>query len=341
MPIDPKEIKWDKPEGSSPSAKPPKNIQWDSDPWYHTDGMKKMLGNAARTAELMGKVYPGLETAANVITSAYGVPISGLVGIASLPFGLDTANNAIEAVQKYLVYTPNTAEGQELTNTAMWPIEKVEQGAKYVGGKIAETGRPNLAAAVDTAITASPALLGAKGYKPTKAAKKMSRTIDKGINKAVRPSVVKKEMYSQQQKYMKNARTAVDEIIRNKNDLVLMDKDGNPYTGLPRTLSEFSQAIEQTKHNIFRQYDDLARSADASGAKVQMGPVAMELDGVINNRVMQTMSPDTIQYAKARQKALAGKEFTAVETQQMIQILNQSNEAFYKNPTPDLKAEHM
>jgi len=48
------------------------------------------------------------------------------------------------------------------------------------------------------------------------------------------------------------------------------------------------------------------------------------------------MSPETVQYAMARQKALRGKSFTAAEVQDIIKLSNQTNKAFYANPMPEM-----
>lgn len=337
MPIDKSKINWDKPR-NAPIKKD--RVSWDHEPWYHVGSMKKTLQNVAvdalRTTQNMGSAAAVAETAANFATSTYGVPISGLVGLGTLlaTGDLDKASQYMGAAQKFLIYDPQTQAGQELTDAAMYPMEKVEQAGNYVGGKI---DNPNLAAIADTAVTASPMLLAAKGMRRSpNAAKLAGREIETGINKAVRPSVVKKEVLSQRKKYMKNADVAVKEIIKNKDNLKLVDREGNPTSGLPKSLDEFNQAIDQTKRNIFERYDAMAKNATDA---VPMDPIAAELDGVINNRVMQTTSPETVKYAIQRQQSLLGKKFSATETQEIIQMLNQSQDAFYKNPTPEMKGK--
>lgn len=301
--------------------------------WKFKDGIVNTLKN-------IGKVYPAFETAANLATSTYGVPISGLVGLAALPFGADTANDAINAVQKFLVYQPQTKGGEELTQAATYPLQELDKLAGAAGSKVADVTGPTAGALVHGAIDTLPAAFGAKSALGSKAyvSPKLGATVEQGINKAIRPSVSKKEVWSQREKYMQNAQVAVDEIIKNKENLRLVDREGAAVTGkLPETLQEFSQAIEQTKKRIYEEYNDLAKQADSSGANVSMVPVVAELDPVINNKVMQTMSPETIAYAQQRQKALSGKQFSPTEVQEMIQMLNQSEKAFYSNPSPEMQ----
>lgn len=337
MPIDIKNIEWDDTEPK------PDNVEWESAPATQNQGIVGQIGaGMAQTARNIGKVYPAAETAANLATSTYGVPISGLVGLAALPFGLDAAGRAIDAVQKYLIYKPQTQGGQELTAAANYPIEKLSEAGQAAGGAIERAGYPNVGAAVDTLITASPALAQLKGSMRSTGARPgaFDKTVNQGINKAVRPSVSKKEIWGQREKYMQNARSAVDEIIQNKQNLKLIDREGNERVGaLPKTLEEFSQAIEQTKKAIYEEYDGLAKSADKKGAQVGMVPTIAELQSVASDKVMQTISPETVQYANARINALSGKTFTAQETQQIIQMMNQSEKAFYANPTPEMKGK--
>jgi hypothetical protein len=332
MPINPDEITVDRSAVNPSSGLNPENIRKDSDtPWRHVSGMVDTLRN-------IGKVYPAFETAASMATATYGVPISGLIGLAALPAGLDAANSAVEAVQKFLVYQPQTKGGQQLTAAANYPMERLEALGGAAGGALERAGYPNAGAAADTLITASPALMQLRGSVGRGASpRQFSQAVEAGINKGVRPSVSQKELWGQRERYMDNAKIAVDEIVNNKNRLKLTDRDGTPKVGeLPKTLEEFSQAIEQTKRAVYAEYDGLAKSADSKGASVN---ITAEIDGLLNNKVLQTMSPETIQYAAARKAALEGKSFSTQEVQQMVQILNQSEKAFYSNPTPELKGK--
>lgn len=322
MPIDPNEISVDKRIN-------PADITKDFDsPMKYVSPMIETLKN-------IGKVYPAFETAASMASATYGVPISGLIGLAALPFGAETANEAIKAVQKFLVYQPQTEGGQQLTQAASYPTEKLAEAGKYVGEKY---DNPVAGAISSALIEGAPALAqipGAGAKMP-----KFTKAVDKGINKGVRPSVVKKEMWSQRDKYMQNANVAVDEIINNKQNLKLLDREGNTKAGkLPETLEEFSQALEQTKRQIYSEYDGLAKQAEQQGTMINMAPIAAELDGIVNSRVMQTVDPGTIRYAAERKAAFENQRFSAKETQEIIQILNQSEKAYYANPTPEMKGK--
>lgn len=159
--------------------------------------------------------------------------------------------------------------------------------------------------------------------------------IDKGINKAVRPSVAGKGDIGQINQYLGRAREAVKQIVGNKNGLVLSGEEGAKVTGkLPSSLTQFAEAIDQTKKGIFKQYDDMARQAGADGAMVELGSVAKELERVADGVVLQDLDPAIAKYASERAKMFARREaYTAEQTQDAITILNKSLESFYKNPS--------
>jgi hypothetical protein len=239
-----------------------------------------------------------------------------------------------------MIYQPQTEGGKQLTEAASYPMAKLADVGTAASGAVAEkTGNSALGAMVDAGINAAPAMIGG-GRTAPKINAGYPKAVEYGINKGVRPPITKKEVMGQRERYMENAQIAVDEIIQNKDSLKLSDREGNPVSGkLPASLDQFSQAINQTKNKIFEEYDALSKQADNAGAAVNMAPIISELDGIVGNRVLQTMSPETIAYANSRKTALEGKSFTTQETQQMVQILNQSEKAYYANPTPELKGK--
>lgn len=288
------------------------------------------------------------ETMANLATATYGIPLSGLAGLLALPFGLEAAREATEVVQKGLVYQPQTQAGQELTRDVTYPIQKLDQAGGYVGGKLEDAGYPMLGAAAHTVVVGAPVIAGGGRAltrpSPAKAAVKIdtniSKAIDHGINKAIRPSVVKKELHGQVVAYRNKARTAVHEIVKNKDNLNMLDESGARVEGLPKTLDQFSQAIEQTKRGIFVEYDNLAKQSGKVGVKIDLGSIANKIDPAVRSKVLADLSPETIEYAVGRMEVLTERGFyTAAETQEAIQLLNQTLEKFYRDPSPKMKGQ--
>lgn len=335
-----------------------------------TEGMTQsgILTPAIETMKNIGRVYPAAETAAQMVTSTYGVPISGLASLFALPFGLEEAEKTRQAVEKSLVYQPQTEGGQQLSEATAYPFKKIEEAGEKVGGMIEEAGYPMTGAAVHSAITAAPVIFGGKSALKSggEALSNQAKiAVKKGIAKGIRPTVVGKRTASQIKNYYDNAVTAVEKIVRNKEDLKLTDFDGNPSGKLPTTLNEFSQAIEQTKRKIFEEYDSLAKEGglkkerrplkyplkkekgesvvfekgkgyiEKNVVDIDLSSTANKLDPIFKNKTLRDLSPETVEYAKTRAEALKGRGgYTALETQEAIQLLNQSLEKFYRDPSP-------
>lgn len=311
---------------------------------------EKKLGffrGAWETIKNIGKVYPVAETAANLVTSSYGVPVSGLAGIFALPFGLEAAGKTVEEIQRALIYQPQTEGGKQLTETVTYPLTEYEKIPQFVGNKLEEAGySPEIAAAAHSALSSLPVLIGGKmaiKKAPVRILEALdnetSLAIKKGMNKAIRPSVIKKSTSGQVGKYFKQAESAIGEIVKNKDNLKLVSDTGAPVEGLPKTLYQFSQAIEQTKRNIFAEYDSLATQSEAAGTiGIDLTKTADKLKPAMNNKVLKDLSPETIKYAEMRAESLKGRgNYTALETQEAIQMLNQTLEQFYRDPSPDMK----
>jgi hypothetical protein len=106
---------------------------------------------------------------------------------------------------------------------------------------------------------------------------------------------------------------------------------------LPKNLSQLGEAIDQSKKEIFKQYDDLARAADQGGLQINLwekGGVMDELAALIERPSLRLGSPETIAHAKALQKRLLKEQtLSAVDVQDFIALLNQSQKAAFKNPS--------
>ena len=132
--------------------------------------MKKRSRNTGieRTPEqnLLSFAEPALAMGSSMIAE----PVSGLAGLAALPFGADKAARVVEGVRDDLTYAPRSDEGKrgmEVLADTMAPVgeamQAVESGmGDYVMDK---TGSPALAAAAYSVPTAIGSVLGLKGGK--------------------------------------------------------------------------------------------------------------------------------------------------------------------------------
>lgn len=223
-----------------------------------------------------------------------------------------------------------------------------------MGGGIARTAFPDNVYA-DMAGQLMGSLGGAATIKPAQTAtqleQKTGQIIDKGISKGVKPSVSGKGEFGQMELYQQRAQDAVKTIISNKNNLQLTDETGQIVSKLPENLREFSQAIQQTKRSVFAQYDAMAGKAQTVGVKVDLQPIANELKVISSDPVLKSISPNVANYASERARLLQSNApsqplsgmvgnappppptWTATQTQDAIAHLNNSLEAFYKNPS--------
>lgn len=170
---------------------------------------------------------------------------------------------------------------------------------------------------------------------PEEIEKAIDLAVDKGINKGIRPTVVGKGTATQIDQYKERAKTAVKEIIGNRDNLVFADADGNVIKGvLPKSLNQFTDAIDQTKRGIFTQYDDMAKAAGEQGGKVDLKPVVKELDNIAQQATLQDLHPEIVKYATTRAEALTERgAYSTTQAQDAITQLNKSLESFYKNPS--------
>lgn len=137
---------------------------------------EQMGQGAAQTMMDLGQVTPALESAASFISSLYGIPLSGVAGIMGLLHSPDKANELIEQVQKYTIYQPQTEGGERLLGAAMYPMEKLSEGAGVVADPVAARFGPVAGAAIKTGIEALP-MLAAPGARAAKAVKAGKRKI--------------------------------------------------------------------------------------------------------------------------------------------------------------------
>lgn len=177
----------------------------------------------------------------------------------------------------------------------------------------------------------------------THAGKGIARTedleskIQDNYNRAVKPSVAGTKNARMVEVQKGRTNDAIKTIVKNKGQLKFVNDNGEEVIGqLPRSMNEFSRAIEQVKGNIYKQYDDLARQAGDDGAKVSLSKIAMSLDDVIKDPALNATprGQAAIKYAKELQTTLwkQGKVDTSTG-QEIIKNLNESLKAYYRSGT--------
>lgn len=130
--------------------------------------------------------------------------------------------------------------------------------------------------------------------------------------------------------------TAVDQVIANQPNLRLTDPGGNVMQGqLPRSLRQFSEALDQTKGSIFRQYDQMAKDAGTQGLKVDLAPTAQKLYAIAGAPQVVDLHPEVGKYAAdLANRMLARRFYSPAKAQDIIEALNTELQGFYRNPQP-------
>jgi hypothetical protein len=318
--IDPSKVVWDK------EVIDPSKIQWDGDK-SQPQG-KSVGGFLLNAAEEVPEMAKGVWETGKLVSELWrGNPKPVVDVVKNLPSALaDTAIDIRDAVRdKGVLGAVGDYVYEKPLTTAMTVVPGI--GA---AGKVAKTvGLTKTGAALEKMGT-----LGIAGRTPKPVDIQLNNIIDRGISKGIRPSVEGKRTFTQASKYNDRAREAVKTIISNKNNLQLVDETGQLTAKLPETLQQFSQAIDQTKRAIFHDYDEIVNATGKIGAKADLKPIVSELRNIVDDEVVNTVKPEISNYARTRMEAFERKgEFTPTQAQDAISHLNQSLEAFYKNPT--------
>lgn len=295
------------------------------------EGISRPEPSAVRTfSPTIGAALNVAGHAGNLVTDVVGAGLRG--AYRALP---KTAQEGVSSVGKMIAGNPIV----DLAKTAYGQIpEDVRNDLGNMAG-VANIVPLAMGAKASTPIAKEAINIGqdvanlARWTNPASLDTQIGGIVEKNINKAIRPTVVGKRNATQIQNFYDNANTAVKSIVENKNNLNLSDVDDITH-GVPKNLTQFSEAIDQTKKNVFRQYDDMKLAAGEAGAQVDLAPVVKELEGVIKNPVLNDLHPDIVNYAAQRMEALSARgTYTTSEAQDAITHLNKSLESFYKNPS--------
>jgi len=166
--------------------------------------------------------------------------------------------------------------------------------------------------------------------------KELSAEIRRGIEKSLRPSVESTRTYGQTSKYFQKAQSAVETIVKNKAKLNLTDELGDTARGLPKSIKQFSEAIHNTKKEVWSQGIALVSQAEGKAARIDLTPVVGELKTIAKHKALNDLDPAVASYAADLAERLEKRgHYTPMETQDAITKLNASLKSFYRNPSYD------
>ena len=253
------------------------------------------MGMAGQGGFAPGRALPGLAERPPRLTLG-GQPPAGPVG----PVGGSTRLATVQMPSG----PPRTVQSPPLTREQMPPVEPAAASAETsaLGDAIAA----NNPGAVDSYIT------------------KRYRSVVKPP-----PGTAKGEtgLAQQDQRIL----TTVDQIIANKDALRLTDATPGQ---LPRSLRQFSEAVDQTKKSLFQKYDAMAQQSGDVGVQVDLAPVISELRSIGTRPEVVDLHPELIPQAEQLARNFEARGFYSPSAaQDAIENLNRTLSAFYKNPT--------
>jgi hypothetical protein len=288
---------------------------------------------------------------AGVSKGTFGGQVQATTGL--LRSGLRTAGGVARAAFDPIIQAPIIKQATEFAvgKIASIPnVEKLIQTASEFSKKyptaskdvqnIVEIAPLGYAPKAIGALSKEGRAIGSDIAQATKIALSPSEeVVQKGVielfQKSIKPTA--KKTLAQGQKYENDTLNALKTIKANVDNLNIEDDLGELVAGrTPQTINELSQALDQTKQLVFKQYDDLAKQAGQGGAFIDARPIANEVLGVAQNKALQITNPELIKYAEGWAERLnAVGTIDAVTTQEIVKTLNSSLSAFYKNPTYD------
>ena len=150
--------------------------------------------------------------------------------------------------------------------------------------------------------------------------------------KWVRPSGMGKKWTAEYNKSIDDWIDSVETIVKNKDKLKITNSDWEIIEGkLPESNQEFTQAIQQTKKNIYDQYHQYVKDADK--AKISTKNIVSELKKLMDDDVTMAGNKWLKSKIKTWVKDLEKIDGMSPEqAEQKIAELNNKLQTFYKNP---------
>ncbi len=267
----------------------------------------------------IGSVLPGPGTAAGAAAGATAAGFTELAGLAYKPiarhFGYeaptpsDVTNKAFDA---FGVKRPSTG---------------LETAAEFAGGLY-----PFGVGASSTAKAAGLPEMIHEGR-----ATAAEKWIDTMYSRAVGPRVAGKDTVLQR-------RSAISDIVENKAGLKYTDPEGAVVASgrLPESLSEWGQAVDQTKLSFFHQWDVMAKLAGSRGAMIDLRPIAQELRSFASDPSLIRNNPTAVTHAlEMAERYEKAPLISPVEAQKDLVVLNQNLRRYFRSPSPIEPADNM
>ena len=287
-----------------------------------------------------------LQMGTGLVASAAG----GLTALGTLATGgdFDLAVERLKAIQEAGTYQPRTKSGREASELINWPMEKATEGVGMLGEAAGGLISSDAAAAGKAFGEGGFQSLAVLAGKPWRAGNKslpndpavlnnmLNRVVKRGFEKGIKPTGVLKTRKLIQAEAADQA-AAVEAIIKGKDSLKFKDEFGDITQGkVPKDLDTLSQAIEQKKLTTFEAYNAKQLEVGKAGIEIPLDTTAAALEAFANDPVIQNHTPKAAVYANNMVEILKKqKAYSPGDAQKAMTILNQSIEAYKKNPTAE------
>lgn len=233
--------------------------------------------------------------------------------------GLRGMKSIIEGYRGFKEAYPDTAKDIEAVANIATAIP-IGWGSKYAAEAVGEP----------TAKAIGSIVAGQTGEQLDK---EITKTVTDNIAKAIKTTERGKTTYPLVEKYFANSDMAVRDIVENKNNITLTNEVGDLVKGeLPKTRKQFSEAVHQEKAKLFNEFDAMKQAAGEKGVKIDLEPLAKELDSVINDVSLRGDKDGIkiISHAIEQQELLRQvAKFTPDEAQKWIARANNKLENYY------------
>lgn len=179
---------------------------------------------------------------------------------------------------------------------------------------------------------AGSALLGAAGAKlKSGLTKKLADVVDEPIKKAITFGTKGKGTVAGRQQFSQKARSAVSDIVENKDKLGLFDELGE--SKLPESVDDFALAINQTKKEVYSEIDDILKKTKLSGVEADTTKLVDDLIVMGNDKNLQAVNPEAANYALKQAQAISNLGSIGIDdAESQIQRYNEILKAFQQAP---------
>ncbi len=265
-----------------------------------------------------------------------GMDVSNVPEVSEMPQNIEKSGDTARVALPVAVGIGTAGAGTALMAGASFAAgatgQLTEDLTDYATGSQTKSAAGIVGSAVGAgAIDSTLDLLTFGAFKLAKAGlarKSFDTIVSNGIEKGIKPQY-RGAMRSSPvalQEYKKQAGDAVADIIGRKQTFEYIDDAGDLVSKghVPTNLSEFAQAIDQSKKQIYEQYSALSSKATQAGAKIDLSSISDKLLAYSEDPVKQLADKSKASYARDMAVRLMKKgTLDPKQTETLIAELNQ------------------